>query len=258
MKSLLVKALGFSATLIHGDTLVLDRWRWLRERLGPGEGKTLLDVGCGTGAFTIGAALRGYQAIGLSWDSRNQLVAQERASLCGAARAVFQVVDVRTLDQRQDFNNHFDVVICLETIEHILDDQKLLSDIARALKPGGRLFLTTPNIDYRAITASDNGPFSTYEDGWHVRKGYSEDRLRELAETAGFAVHEISWCSGFLSQKLTGLMRVTSRTNHYLSWSLTFPLRILPPMFDKSITKMLGWPLYSICLSAVKTSAVHS
>src|SRR5262245_58070163 len=84
-KSLLVKIAGFPATMIHGDTLMLDRWLWLRQRLPKTRnGDTLIDVGCGTGAFSIGAALRGYECLGLSWDERNQRVAGERARLCGA------------------------------------------------------------------------------------------------------------------------------------------------------------------------------
>jgi 2-polyprenyl-3-methyl-5-hydroxy-6-metoxy-1,4-benzoquinol methylase len=70
-KSLLVRIFGFRATVIHGDLLVLDRWLWLKKRLPfTRNGEKLIDVGCGSGAFTIGAALRGYQAIGLSWDVR--------------------------------------------------------------------------------------------------------------------------------------------------------------------------------------------
>src|SRR5437867_6289606 len=124
-KSILVRLLGFPATLVHGDTLVLDRWLWLRARLGRGKGKKLLDVGCGTGAFTIGAALRGYDALGLSWDTRNQNVARQRAVLSGATNASFEVVDVRKLDERPELYDQFDVTICLETVEHILDDAKV-------------------------------------------------------------------------------------------------------------------------------------
>ena len=79
----LVKILGFPATLIHGDTLVWDRWRLLQPRLREHRG-CLLDVGCGSGAFTIGAARMGYDALGLSWDERNQRVAQERAAIVKA------------------------------------------------------------------------------------------------------------------------------------------------------------------------------
>jgi 2-polyprenyl-3-methyl-5-hydroxy-6-metoxy-1,4-benzoquinol methylase len=83
-KSLLVRIFGFPATLIHGDTLVLDRWLWLRQRLPvTANGDSLIDIGCGTGAFSIGAAKRGYQALGLSWDERNQMEAKKRAQICG-------------------------------------------------------------------------------------------------------------------------------------------------------------------------------
>lgn len=69
MSSLLVKTIGFPATIIHGDTLVVDRWLWLKERLSrSGDSGKLIDIGCGSGAFTIGAALQGYDTLGLSWD----------------------------------------------------------------------------------------------------------------------------------------------------------------------------------------------
>ena len=125
MKSALVRLLGHTATLIHGDTLVLDRWRWLRQSLSPvsAGSKSLLDVGCGTGAFTIGTARMGYKSLGLSWDTRNQRVAAERADLCRADLARFEVQDVRTLGEREDLKQEFDVAICFECIEHILDDE---------------------------------------------------------------------------------------------------------------------------------------
>src|SRR4051812_14445018 len=99
--SLLVKLFGFPATLCHGDTAVLDRWRWLTRRLPRTRNQeTLLDVGCGTGAFTIGSARRGYHATGLTWDESDQRRAEERAQLCGAGTARFEVQDVRYLSKR--------------------------------------------------------------------------------------------------------------------------------------------------------------
>ena len=67
-RSMLVRWVGFPATPVHGDTLVLDRCLWFRRHLPvTRNGERLLDVGCGTGAFTMGAARRGYKATGLSW-----------------------------------------------------------------------------------------------------------------------------------------------------------------------------------------------
>jgi len=51
-------------------------------------------------------------------------------------------------------------------------------DMACCLKPDGMLLLTTPNYNYVAITRGDDGPFSTTEDGWHVRRGYTATDLR--------------------------------------------------------------------------------
>jgi len=138
MKSLLVRSIGFPATLIHGDTLVLDRWIWLKQRLPEAQNaEKFIDIGCGTGAFTTYASLKGYDALGLSWDERNQNVAKERASICKAQSAKFEIQDVRNLDERKDLMNQFDVAICFENIEHIINDKKLMIDIAMCLKQGG-------------------------------------------------------------------------------------------------------------------------
>jgi SAM-dependent methyltransferase len=226
-KSLLVRLFGFPATLIHGDTLVLDRWRWLKQRLPrTANGETLLDVGCGTGAFTIGAALRGYTALGLSWDERNQAEAARRATMCSAEGASFSICDVRELDRRTDYRDAFDVAVCTENIEHIIDDARLMRSIGACLKPGGRLLLTTPNFYYRAITKPDNGPFCATETGWHVRRGYTRSMLLELIERSGLKCEEISYCSGVVSQKVTWVMRKGAAIHPLFGWALILPLRI--------------------------------
>ena len=58
----------------------MDRWLWIcrwlprtREKL------TLLDVGCGSGAFTINASARGYDCTGLSWDESSMNKANKRS-----------------------------------------------------------------------------------------------------------------------------------------------------------------------------------
>jgi len=252
-KSFLVRLFGFPATLIHGDPQVLDRWLWLKQRLPETSNQeSIVDIGCGTGAFSIGAALRGYHALGLSWDERNQTVANQRANICGASIASFEILDVRNLDQRSDLYERFDVAICFENIEHILDDRKLMTDIFKCLKSGGKLLLTTPNYNYVAITSEDNGPFCKTETGWHVRRGYTEAMLEELCQLSGFMVEDITYCSGFLSQKITFIHRKISSFHPLLAWVLTLPLRLLPLLFDKLIRTVFQYPYYSICLEAYK------
>jgi SAM-dependent methyltransferase len=252
-KSLLVKIFGFHASLIHGDTLVLDRWRWLRKRLPvTRDGKKFIDIGCGTGAFTIGAARRGYTALGLSWDERNQTIATQRAKMCKAPMAKFEIFDVRLLHERRDLIGDFDIAICFENIEHIFDDRKLINDISNCLVPGGRLFLSSPYFHYRPITSEDIGPMSKIEDGGHVRRGYSKAMLEELCGNAGLVLENVSFCSGFLSQKLTFILRKLSRINHFFAWAVVTPFRWLPPMLDRFVTPFMCYPYYSICIEVYK------
>jgi len=255
MKQLLVRLFGFPALLIHSDTLVTDRWRWLTRNLpAPVNGATnVLDVGCGNGAFTIGMARRGFQSLGLSWDEGNKVASQHRASVCNAPSAQFEIMDVRHLDQRVDLSEKCDVVVCLETIEHILNDQKLMIDMARCLKPGGTLLLTTPNSNYKPMTQSDKGPFRQIEDGWHVRKGYTPDDLKRLCAGSGLKVCDIGYCSDFVSQKVTALWRVASRINPFFGWGVVLPFRVLPFLLDPWFSRLIRWPGFSITLVAAKS-----
>ena len=252
-KSFLVKILGFPATLIHGDTLVFDRWLWLKKHLPKtANGESLIDIGCGTGAFTIGAALLGYKSLGLSWDERNMRVAKERSRLCNTPTADFEVIDIRQLNERKDFVEMFDIAICFENIEHILNDLKLIRDISKCLKPGGRLLLVTPNYYYRPITSEDLGPFSNVENGEHVRRGYSKGMLLELCQESGLILEGYSFCSGFLSQKFTAIERIIANISPLLAWSMILPLRFFIPLFDDVLTRVLNYPYFSVCIEAYK------
>ena len=252
-KSILVRLFGFPATLVHGDTLVLDRWLWLRKRLPrTRNGETLLDVGCGSGAFTIGAARRGYTSTGISWDERNQHVAHERAAICNAVNCFFEVLDVRILDRKHEWIGAFDVCVNCENVEHVIDDRKLMMDIVACLKPGGRLLLTTPYFHYKPMTVHDEGPFSKVEDGGHVRRGYLRAMLIELCKESGLIVEEISFCSGFFSQKITSLQVRISAISPMLGWIVILPLRPIPPVFDGLLAKAFGYPHFTICLEAYK------
>jgi SAM-dependent methyltransferase len=251
MKSnILIRLFGWKTTLINSDTLVLDRWNWISSNLpNNNHNQRLLDIGCGSGALTIGASSKGYQALGLSWDKKNQKKAQKRALICNLT-ATFEVLDVRELDKRSDLYSKFKYVICTENIEHIINDIKLLNDIYNCLETDGTLLLTTPYKNFKPIWGDEkilkNPPI---EDGGHVRFGYDENDCKRVFSKTGYQIQKIDYCSGFLSQKISGLYRFISRYNIFIAWVLILPLRILPILFDKYIP----YTNYSICVVAKKS-----
>lgn len=253
MSSLLVRLFGWRAQLFHGDPLVYDRWCWITKRLRQTRnGDRLLDVGCGSGAFTIGTAKLGYHALGLSWDERNQGVAEKRARISGAKSATFEICDVRALDQHQKYVGQFDVVLCCENIEHIIDDFRLMKAMAACLNPGGRLLLTTPHMRRVPINAMDYGPFPDFEDGRHVRRGYNRAMIEELCRHAGLAVDEISYVSGPVAQVGASVLWRLGFIHTIVGWLAILPLRPIAPWVDPVLMRVFGAAPFCIGLEAYK------
>lgn len=127
-----------------------------------------------------------------------------------------------------------------------------MKDMNNCLKIGGKLLLSTPNFDFIPMYGDPIGkvdPINPIEDGGHVRIGYKPNDIQLLCDNTGFTVNEISYCSGFFSQKISSIFRFLNANTHpLLSWIFIFPFRIIPPMLDPFIkcTK------YSICLVATK------
>lgn len=250
MGDTMLRLLGWRSLLIHGDTCVLDRWLWLRRHLRKGDVRTF-DAGCGNGAFSIYAARAGNDVVAASFSPREQEDARRRADRVGATRIEFRALDLREIEHHRPALGLFDQIICLETIEHINEDEALIGSLAAMLEPNGQLLLTTPFDAHRPLYSEEAVP-SPIEDGSHVRFGYSQQRLRQLAEGAGLEVTSESFVSGFVSQKLTDLMRrLTGRLGLLPAWAILLPLRPLV-IFDAPLTRALRYPHLCVALSATK------
>lgn len=248
-KHLLVRLFGWRATLLHGDTGLFDRWRWARRHLRAGPVRTL-DVGSGSGTLSIYAAHIGNDVTGISYDARLNEVARERARLSGVEVRLLEI-DLRELDGHEEGLGRFDQVLCLEVIEHLLGDRRLVATLARLLEPGGRLLLSTPSARHRRLFGEVVTPV---EDGRHVRFGYEPEQLVELVEAAGLRVERLDEVGGFVSQQITNAMRAVARVNYQLGWALTLPLRPLQAL-DGPLTRLLRWPRLSLAVVAVRPPA---
>jgi glycosyltransferase involved in cell wall biosynthesis/SAM-dependent methyltransferase len=108
---------------------------------GPGR---LLDVGCGTGAFGAEARARGFDVVGTEFSP----AATRLASAAGLTVHQGELWEVGLPA------DHFDAVTCWHVLEHQSDPRRLLGEIHRVLRPGGRLIVATPNLDARIFRAA--------------------------------------------------------------------------------------------------------
>lgn len=244
MSHRLTRWFGFWGMTLHADACAMDRLHWLKRTLQPGPLITL-DAGCGIGLFSLLAARCGNKVLGLSFDAAQLRSAEECRDVLGLSSASFTICDLREVDRRDLGRATFDQIICCETIEHILNDQKLLIDLAALLKPGGRLLLTTP---YKQSKALRGDKLSTQEDGGHVRWGYTHDEMRALFNAAGLDVLEAGYLSGAASQWATNLWRCCCGISAALGRLVNAPLRIMR-VLDRPLTALLRYP--PLCISMI-------
>jgi 2-polyprenyl-6-hydroxyphenyl methylase/3-demethylubiquinone-9 3-methyltransferase len=104
----------------------------------PLEGKSALDVGCGAGLLAEPLARLGATVTGVDAAPEVIAIAREHAQAQGLT------IDYRTGDV-QELDGAFDLVTCMEVIEHVADPGVFLKALARRLAPNGLLVLSTPN-----------------------------------------------------------------------------------------------------------------
>lgn len=189
--------------------------------------------------------------------SSEQESARGRAAILGVTGIDFRVIDLREIAEHRGGLGLFEQIICLETIEHVSDDERLVKELAGMLAPGGRLLLSTPFEHHRPLFTEDPQP-SVTEDGSHVRYGYSQERLRQIVTDAGLRIDSENFISGVVSQKLTNLMRrLSTRVGLFGAWTLVLPLRALV-MLDAPLSKAMRYPYLSVALCAVKNASPSS
>ena len=105
-------------------------------------GKTVLDVGCGGGILAESMAQRGAQVTGIDLAEQPIKVAQLHLLESGN-RVEYRNVAAEHL--ARELPRHFDVVTCMELLEHVPDPASTVSACAALVKPGGHVFFSTIN-----------------------------------------------------------------------------------------------------------------
>jgi 2-polyprenyl-6-hydroxyphenyl methylase/3-demethylubiquinone-9 3-methyltransferase len=118
------------------------RLEWLN-RLAPVKGLQVLDVGCGGGILADAMARLGAQVIGIDLSAKALKVAQLHALEASTPNIEYQEVSVEALAAQQP--ERFDIVTCMEMLEHVPDPGSVVRACAALVKPGGWIFFSTLN-----------------------------------------------------------------------------------------------------------------
>lgn len=167
------------------------RLEWI-ERLASLPGKRVLDVGCGGGVLTEAMAKKSALVIGIDLADKALNVARLHAIECNA-RVEYRACAAEAMAAEQPAS--FDIVTCMEMLEHVPDPAQTAQACATLTKPGGWVFFSTINRNAKAFALAIVGaeyilgllPRGTHEYAKFIRPS----ELSRYARSAGLEVHEV-------------------------------------------------------------------
>jgi 2-polyprenyl-6-hydroxyphenyl methylase / 3-demethylubiquinone-9 3-methyltransferase len=168
----------------------------------PLSGRRVLDVGCGGGLLTESLAREGAEVTGIDLAPGMIEVARLHAAENGLA-IDYRVAATEELAQKSP--GGFEVVTCMEMLEHVPDPAAMTATLARLLAPGGALFVSTLNRNLKSFLLAIVGaeyllrliPPGTHEYERLIRPA----ELARWARTAGLTLAELA---GIEFNPLTG------------------------------------------------------
>jgi len=114
----------------------------LLEKIDPEKKSKILDVGCFNGQITNDLVRRGFSVTGCDIGEEALELAKQDANQAGL-NTVFEKCSYKDVGQR--YEKQFDIVICFDVLEHVLDPKLLIKGLEKACKGDGQIFINIPN-----------------------------------------------------------------------------------------------------------------
>jgi len=124
------------------------RLGWIDSQV-PIKGKRVLDVGCGGGILADAMARKGAEVLGIDLATKALKVAQLHALEAQTEGVQYREISAEALAAEQP--GSFDVVTCMEMLEHVPDPSSIVKACATLVKPGGHVFFSTINRNTKAF-----------------------------------------------------------------------------------------------------------
>ncbi|EDM82258.1 MULTISPECIES: bifunctional 2-polyprenyl-6-hydroxyphenol methylase/3-demethylubiquinol 3-O-methyltransferase UbiG [unclassified Limnobacter] len=187
------------------------RLNWIDERVGL-KGKRVLDVGCGGGILAESMARRGADVLGIDLADKSLKVAELHKLETGVNNVNYRFVSAEQLAAEE--RGTFDVVTCLEMLEHVPDPAQTIQACADLCKPGGWLFFSTINRNPKSFVFAIVGAeyvLNLLPKGTHEYKKFIKPS--ELAQYARQSKLDFSEIIGLVYNPLTKVYRLARDTD---------------------------------------------
>lgn len=175
-----------------------------------GSGKSLLDVGCGTGHHLMELRTRGYDVAGV--DASDGMLAHARANNPQAR------IEKAKSEHLPFDSGTFDYVLCIEVLRYLPDPQPTLNEILRVLKPGGTALVTAApalslngyavinQVSSRLKLGNLTQVRQFFTTSWTLRKQFRAAGFDEIA-IHGVYLGAVNWVERLAKPLLPGILR---------------------------------------------------
>lgn len=162
----------------------------------------VLDIGCGGGILTDAMARKGADVLGIDLSTKALKVAQLHALEAQTEGVKYKEISAEALAAQQP--GSFDVVTCMEMLEHVPDPSAIVKACATLVKPGGHVFFSTINRNAKSFLFAIVGaeyvlkllPRGTHEYAKLIKPselaGYCRDAHLDLQQTKGLQYNPLS------------------------------------------------------------------
>ena len=165
----------------------------LLKMLEPKKGEFILDLGCGVGYFSERIAKSGTKCCGIDTDKHSLSLARSNIPatfICGSVTAI-PIKD-----------NTIEKVLLADVLEHIEDDERVISELCRVARDKAVLVITTPSREGLLSSTRLHKLFHEEKGSpeYHVRNGYTLDDLKGLLERHNVRVVEVRYAVALLGE----------------------------------------------------------
>lgn len=200
--------------------------------------KKILDAGSGSGVLTFELArrFRNAQVTGYDLSSEEISVSKVIADKVGYQNVSFQNTNIETMDEERSF----DLIVCVDILEHLEKDMEALVKLTSALTENGTLVLHVPAL-YRRYPVWEKR--LNFDVPSHVRHGYILSDIQSKIENTGLHIVDMGYTYGFwetFANNISYMITGAQKKNKIL-YAFAFPvLNLISLLGRKARPEKLG------------------